>query len=99
MNKSGSTSTAPSWPPWAWGWRITGREDGRLLRGQRQAVALLMATMTPLKFSSWTSIPALDPKTAETIVILTGKVVQEKGLTALMVTHNLRYVWSTGTGC
>ena len=29
-----------------------------------------------------------DPKTAETIMVLTGKVVKEKGLTALMVTHS-----------
>ena len=65
--------------------------------GQRQAVALLMATMTPLKFLILDEhTAALDPKTAETIMVLTGKVVQEKGLTALMVTHNLRYAVEYG---
>ena len=39
---------------------------------------------------------ALDPKTAETIMVLTGKVVKEKKLTALMVTHNLRYAVEYG---
>ena len=39
---------------------------------------------------------ALDPKTAETIMELTGKVVREKGLTAMMVTHNLRYAVEYG---
>lgn len=41
-------------------------------------------------------LAALDPKTAETIMVLTGKVVKEKGLTALMVTHNLRYAVEYG---
>ena len=70
---------------------------GALSGGQRQAVALLMATMTPLKFLILDEhTAALDPKTAETIMVLTGKVVQEKGLTALMVTHNLRYAVEYG---
>ena len=65
---------------------------GALSGGQRQAVALLMATLTPLKFLILDEhTAALDPKTAETIMVLTGKVVKEKGLTAMMVTHNLRY--------
>lgn len=70
---------------------------GALSGGQRQAVALLMATMTPLEFLILDEhTAALDPKTAETIMVLTGKVVQEKGLTALMVTHNLRYAVEYG---
>ena len=70
---------------------------GALSGGQRQAVALLMATMTPLKFLILDEhTAALDPKTAETIMVLTGKVVKEKGLTALMVTHNLRYAVEYG---
>ena len=65
---------------------------GALSGGQRQAVALLMATMTPLRFLILDEhTAALDPKTAEIIMELTGKVIREKGLTALMVTHNLRY--------
>ena len=70
---------------------------GALSGGQRQAVALLMATMTPLNFLILDEhTAALDPKTAETIMVLTGKVVKEKKLTALMVTHNLRYAVEYG---
>lgn len=58
--------------------------------GQRQAVSLLMATMSPLKIlllDEHTS--ALDPKTANFVMELTQQVIQEKNLTALMVTHSL----------
>lgn len=70
---------------------------GALSGGQRQAVALLMATMTPLNFLILDEhTAALDPKTAEVIMELTGKVVREKKLTAMMVTHNLRYAVEYG---
>ena len=70
---------------------------GALSGGQRQAVALLMATMTPLRFLILDEhTAALDPKTAEIIMELTGKVIREKGLTALMVTHNIRYAVEYG---
>ena len=70
---------------------------GGLSGGQRQAVALLMATMTPLRFLILDEhTAALDPKTAETIMELTNKVVREKKLTAMMVTHNLRYAVEYG---
>ena len=39
---------------------------------------------------------ALDPKTADIIMELTDKVVREKNLTAMMVTHNLRYAAEYG---
>lgn len=70
---------------------------GSLSGGQRQAVALLMATMTPLRFLILDEhTAALDPKTAEKIMELTGKLVKEKKLTAMMVTHNLRYAVEYG---
>ena len=70
---------------------------GALSGGQRQALTLLMATMTPLKFLILDEhTAALDPKTAQTIMELTDKVVREKGLTAMMVTHNLRYAVEYG---
>ena len=70
---------------------------GSLSGGQRQAVALLMATMTPLQFLILDEhTAALDPKTAETIMALTDRVVQEKRLTAMMVTHNLRHALEYG---
>ena len=56
-----------------------------------------MATMTPLKFLILDEhTAALDPKTAEIIMALTDKVVREKHLTAMMVTHNLRYAVEYG---
>lgn len=70
---------------------------GTLSGGQRQAVALFMATMTPLNFLILDEhTAALDPKTAEIIMHLTDKVVREKHLTAMMVTHNLRHAVAYG---
>lgn len=70
---------------------------GSLSGGQRQAVAMLMATMTPLRFLILDEhTAALDPKTAEKIMELTGRMVEEKKLTAMMVTHNLRYAVEYG---
>ena len=70
---------------------------GALSGGQRQAVALLMATMTPLRFLILDEhTAALDPKTADVIMQLTNQVVREKKLTAMMVTHNLRYAAEYG---
>ena len=59
--------------------------------------ALLMATMTPLEFLILDEhTAALDPKTAEIIMELTGRMVREKHLTAMMVTHNMRYAVTYG---
>lgn len=70
---------------------------GSLSGGQRQALALLMATMTPIDFLILDEhTAALDPKTAEIIMELTDKVVREKGVTTIMVTHNLRYAVEYG---
>ena len=70
---------------------------GVLSGGQRQAMALLMSTMTPIEFLILDEhTAALDPKTAETIMELTGKIVKEKNLTTIMVTHNLRYAVEYG---
>ena len=70
---------------------------GNLSGGQRQAMALLMSTMTPIEFLILDKPPAaLDPKTAEIIMELTGKIVAQKQLTTIMVTHNLRYAVEYG---
>lgn len=70
---------------------------GVLSGGQRQAMALLMSTMTPIEFLILDEhTAALDPKTAEVIMELTDKVVKEKNLTTIMVTHNLRYAVEYG---
>ena len=70
---------------------------GVLSGGQRQAMALLMSTMTPIEFLILDEhTAALDPKTAEIIMQLTDKIVKEKQLTTIMVTHNLRYAVDYG---
>ena len=70
---------------------------GLLSGGQRQAMALLMTTMAPIEILILDEhTAALDPKTAELIMELTGKVVKEKKLTTIMVTHNLRYAVEYG---
>ena len=70
---------------------------GLLSGGQRQALTLLMATLKKPKVLLLDEhTAALDPKTAEVIMELTDKVVKEKKLTTIMVTHNLRYAVEYG---
>lgn len=71
---------------------------GALSGGQRQALALIMATLkapTLLLLDEHTA--ALDPKSSDIVMTLTEKVVKEKNITTLMVTHNLRYAVDYGT--
>lgn len=71
---------------------------GVLSGGQRQAMALIMSTLTPIDFLILDEhTAALDPKTADTIMRLTDKIVREKGVTTIMVTHNLRYAVEYGS--
>lgn len=70
---------------------------GAMSGGQRQTLALLMATMNPIEFLILDEhTAALDPKTAEIIMELTDKIVKEKKVTTIMVTHNLRYAVEYG---
>lgn len=65
-------------------------EIGLLSGGQRQAVALLMATIKKpeiLFLDEHTA--ALDPKTSRRILEFTDQQVKEENLTAMMITHNL----------
>lgn len=74
-----------------------GVEVGALSGGQRQTLALLMATMNPIDFLILDEhTAALDPKTAETVMELTDRVVRAKRITTLMVTHNLRHAVEYG---
>ena len=60
-------------------------------------MSLLMSTMTPMDFLILDEhTAALDPKTAEINMQLTNQIVREKQLTAIMVTHNLRYAVEYG---
>lgn len=70
---------------------------GVLSGGQRQALAMLIATMTPIDLLVLDEhTAALDPKSSENVMQLTDMVVKEKKLTAIMVTHNLRYALEHG---
>ena len=64
---------------------------GSLSGGQRQALALLMSTLTPIEFLILDEhTAALDPKTAAKVLEISNKIVQENHLTTLMITHNMR---------
>src|SRR6185369_16572829 len=70
---------------------------GLLSGGQRQAVSLLMATLSPMKILLLDEhTAALDPKTAEFVLNLTGRIVAEHGLTTMMVTHSMRQALGIG---
>jgi putative tryptophan/tyrosine transport system ATP-binding protein len=63
---------------------------GTLSGGQRQALALLMATLARPKLLLLDEhLASLDPKTADLVMRLTHKLVTEYHLTTLMVTHNM----------
>ena len=64
---------------------------GTLSGGQRQALALLMATISGSRLLLLDEHAAsLDPKTAEIVMALTARLVEERRLTTLMVTHNMQ---------
>ncbi|MFI3225767.1 MAG: ATP-binding cassette domain-containing protein [Clostridia bacterium] len=70
---------------------------GLLSGGQRQALALIIANMVDIDFLILDEhTAALDPKSSETIMQLTQKLVEQKGITTLMVTHNLRHAQEYG---
>lgn len=63
---------------------------GTLSGGQRQALALLMATLgRPKVLLLDEHLASLDPRAAEAVMRLTARLVAEHRLTTLMVTHNM----------
>ena len=71
---------------------------GALSGGQRQALALTIATMSDIDLLILDEhTAALDPKSSETLMEITQRVVSEKKYTTLMVTHNLRFAVEYGT--
>lgn len=65
--------------------------------GQRQALTLAMATLARPKLVLLDEhTAALDPATAANILALTKRFVEEQGLTALMITHNMQQALSSG---
>ncbi|MBQ7125179.1 MAG: ABC transporter ATP-binding protein [Clostridia bacterium] len=64
---------------------------GLLSGGQRQAITLLMAALKKPKILLLDEhTAALDPKTAEKVLEITDRIVDENKLTTLMVTHNMK---------
>jgi putative ABC transport system ATP-binding protein len=76
--------------------RLAGRV-GLLSGGQRQVLALAMATMgQPQVLLLDEHAAALDPKTADLVMQATVRAVASARLTTLMVTHNMRHVIEFG---
>lgn len=64
---------------------------GLLSGGQRQALTLLMASLQKPKLLLLDEhTAALDPATAAKVLELSDSIVEENGLTAMMITHNMR---------
>ncbi len=75
-----------------------GDRMGQLSGGQRQSVSLLMATLKPSSILLLDEhIAALDPKTGAAVMELTDRIVDEKQLTTMMVTHSMRHALDHGT--
>lgn len=71
---------------------------GTLSGGQRQALALVIANMADIRLLILDEhTAALDPKSSDTIMKLTDKLVSSKKITTLMVTHNLRFAAEYGS--
>ena len=70
---------------------------GLLSGGQRQALTLLMATLShPSLMLLDEHTAALDPRNAEIVMDLTKKYIEEENLTAMMVTHNMQFAIDYG---
>ena len=70
---------------------------GSLSGGQRQALALVIANMSRIELLILDEhTAALDPKSSERMMYPTQKLVERRGITTIMVTHNLRYAVEYG---
>lgn len=68
-----------------------GSKIGLLSGGQRQAITLLMATISKPKLLLLDEhTAALDPKTAAKVLEITDKIIEKNKLTTVMITHNMR---------
>ena len=75
----------------------TGQAMGTLSGGQRQALTLLMSIMDDCKILLLDEpTAALDPRSAEIVMKTADKLVTDFGLTAILITHNLKYAFSYG---
>jgi putative ABC transport system ATP-binding protein len=68
-----------------------GARVGTLSGGQRQAVALLMATLAqPRLLLLDEHLANLDPKTGESVMQMTARLIETNRLATIMVTHNMQ---------
>jgi putative ABC transport system ATP-binding protein len=66
--------------------------------GQRQALALIMATLGPIRVLLLDEhTAALDPAAAELVMKLTDELVHTLAITTVMVTHSMRQALDYGT--
>lgn len=72
-------------------------EVGLLSGGQRQVIALLMATIKkPTLLLLDEHVAALDPKATKQVMAITEERIQEAKITSLMVTHNMQHAIDYG---
>jgi putative tryptophan/tyrosine transport system ATP-binding protein len=70
---------------------------GQLSGGQRQAAALVMATIAKPKLLLLDEhTAALDPATSVQVMATTRRIIEEAGLTALMITHDMELALGCG---
>lgn len=70
---------------------------GQLSGGQRQAITLLMATISKPKLLLLDEhTAALDPETAKKILKITTELVEESSITTMMITHDINAALSIG---
>jgi putative ABC transport system ATP-binding protein len=71
---------------------------GLLSGGQRQALSLLMATIgKPRLLLLDEHTAALDPASAEKIMLITNHIVSQENITTMMITHNIQSALKTGS--
>ncbi|MBE6115959.1 MAG: ATP-binding cassette domain-containing protein [Erysipelotrichaceae bacterium] len=77
--------------------RLT-QQVGSLSGGQRQAMALLMATINPPKLLLLDEhTAALDPEAEKKVMRITEEIVREHDLTCIMITHDMQAALDMGT--
>lgn len=70
---------------------------GLLSGGQRQAIALMMATMNPPKLLLLDEhTAALDPQAEQTVLQITHDIIEKDHLTCLMITHDMQTALNMG---
>jgi putative ABC transport system ATP-binding protein len=71
---------------------------GTLSGGQRQALTLLMSVMDSCKLLLLDEpTAALDPRSADVVMQTADKLIKDFGLTAVLITHNLKDAFNYGS--